>query len=96
MEQTGGNKNITTMKKFKLIYALLAATLFVTACSDEELINEGRVPAADGSEIIFGGRAGFENNGNDFVFVIFKIFCNVEFIRVVSSLTIAYKFAVDI
>lgn len=53
------------MKKFKLIYALLAATLFVTACSDEELINEGRVPAADGSEIIFGGRAGFENNGND-------------------------------
>ena len=50
------------MKNFKFIYALLAATLFVTACSDEELINEGRVPAADGSEIIFGGRAGFENN----------------------------------
>lgn len=50
------------MKKFKLIYTLLAVTLFVTACSDEELINEGRVPAADGSEIIFGGRAGFENN----------------------------------
>ena len=50
------------MKKFKLIYALLAAALFVTACSDEELINEGRVPAADGSEIIFGGRAGFENS----------------------------------
>ena len=53
---------MTTMKNFKFIYALLAATLFVTACSDEELINEGRVPAADGSEIIFGGRAGFENN----------------------------------
>lgn len=53
------------MKKFKLIYALLAVALFVTACSDEALINEGRVPAADGSEIIFGGRAGFENNGND-------------------------------
>lgn len=50
------------MKKFKLIYALLAVALFVTACSDEELINEGRVPAADGSEIIFGGRAGFENS----------------------------------
>lgn len=50
------------MKNYKFIYALLAATLFVTACSDEELINEGRVPAADGSEIIFGGRAGFENN----------------------------------
>ena len=50
------------MKNFKFIYALLAATLFVTACSDEELINEGRVPAADGSEIIFGGRAGFENS----------------------------------
>ena len=57
-----GNKNRMTMKNFKFIYALLAATLFVTACSDEELINEGRVPAADGSEIIFGGRAGFENN----------------------------------
>ena len=52
------------MKNFKFIYALLAATLFVTACSDEELINEGRVPAADGSEIIFGGRAGFENSDN--------------------------------
>lgn len=50
------------MKKFKLIYALLAVALFVTACSDEALINEGRVPAADGSEILFGGRAGFENN----------------------------------
>ena len=62
MVQMVGNKNRTTMKKFKFIYALLAATLFVTACSDEELINEGRVPAADGSEIIFGGRAGFENN----------------------------------
>ena len=60
-----GNKNRTTMKNFKFIYTLLAATLFVTACSDEELINEGRVPAADGSEILFGGRAGFENNGND-------------------------------
>lgn len=50
------------MKKFKLIYALLAVALFVTACRDEELINEGRVPAADGSEIIFGGRAGFESS----------------------------------
>lgn len=60
-----GNKNRTTMKNIKLIYALLAATLFVTACSDDELINEGRVPAADGSEILFGGRAGFESNGND-------------------------------
>ena len=59
-----GNKYITTMKNFRLIYALLAATLFITACSDEELINEGRVPAADGSEIIFGGRAGFENSDN--------------------------------
>lgn len=57
-----GNKNRTTMKNFKFIYTLLAATLFVTACSDEELINEGRVPAADGSEIIFGGRAGFESS----------------------------------
>lgn len=50
------------MKKFKLIYALLAVTLFVTACNDEELINQGQVPAADGSEIIFGSRAGFENS----------------------------------
>ena len=50
------------MKNLKFIYTLLAATLFVTACSDEELINEGRVPVADGSEIIFGGRAGFESS----------------------------------
>ena len=62
MEQTGGNKNITTMKKFKLIYALLAVTLFVTACNDEEFLNQGKVPAADGSEVLFGGRAGFENS----------------------------------
>lgn len=53
------------MKKFKLIYALLAVALFVTACSDEALIEQVQVPAADGSEILFGGRAGFENNGND-------------------------------
>lgn len=50
------------MKNFKFIYALMAVVLFVTACSDEELINQGKVPAADGSEIIFGSRAGFENN----------------------------------
>ena len=50
MEQTGGNKNITTMKKFKLIYALLAVTLFVTACNDEEFLNQGKVPAADGPD----------------------------------------------
>lgn len=50
------------MKKFKLIYALLAVALFVTACSDEALIEQEQLPAADGSEILFGGRAGFENN----------------------------------
>ena len=49
------------MKNFKLIYALLAVTLFVTACNDEELF-EQRIPAADGSSIIFGGRAGFESS----------------------------------
>lgn len=57
-----GNNNNKAMKNLKFIYTLLAATLFVTACSDEELINEGRVPVADGSEIIFGGRAGFESS----------------------------------
>ena len=56
-----GNNNNKSMKNFKLIYALLAVTLFVTACNDEELF-EQRIPAADGSSIIFGGRAGFESS----------------------------------
>ena len=63
MEKMVGSSNmIRNMKNFKFTYALMAVILFVTACSDEELINQGKVPAADGSEIIFGSRAGFENN----------------------------------
>ena len=63
MEKMVGCSNmIRNMKNFKFTYALMAVILFVTACSDEELINQGKVPAADGSEIIFGSRAGFENN----------------------------------
>ena len=49
-----------TMKKFRLIYTLLAVAMLSTACEDEPVSKV--TPAADGSEIIFGGRAGFENS----------------------------------
>lgn len=52
------------MKEFKFIHVLLAVVLFFTACNDD-FLEQPKTPAADGSEIIFGGRAGFENNGND-------------------------------
>lgn len=52
------------MKDFKFIYVLVAVVLFFTACNDD-FLEQPKTPAADGSEIIFGGRAGFENNGND-------------------------------
>ena len=52
------------MKEFKFIHVLLAVVFFFTACNDD-FLEQPKTPAADGSEIIFGGRAGFENNGND-------------------------------
>ena len=49
--------------KFKYIYALIAAVLFTTACQDDELVSStNQQPAAIGDEIVFGGRAGFENS----------------------------------
>ena len=49
--------------KFKYIYALIAAVLFTTACQDDELVSSTiQQPAAIGDEIVFGGRAGFENS----------------------------------
>lgn len=42
---------------------MAAVALFATACQDNEVVNNGGnvTPAAVGDEIIFGGRAGFEN-----------------------------------
>ena len=50
------------MMKFKYIYALMTVVLFATACQDDELIKQPNNPAAIGDEIVFGGRAGFENS----------------------------------
>lgn len=50
------------MKKFGLIYVIVVA-IFATSCNDE--LVEQQIPAADGSGIIFGGRAGFEGNDPD-------------------------------
>lgn len=42
---------------------MAAVALFATACQDNEVVNNGGevTPAAVGDEILFGGRAGFEN-----------------------------------
>lgn len=50
------------MMKFKYIYALMTVVLFATACQDDELIQQPNNPATIGDEIVFGGRAGFENS----------------------------------
>ena len=50
------------MMKFKYIYALMTVVFFATACQDDELIQQPNNPAAIGDEIVFGGRAGFENS----------------------------------
>lgn len=50
------------MKKIGLIYVIVVA-IFATSCNDE--LVEQQIPAADGSGIIFGGRAGFEGNDPD-------------------------------
>ena len=52
------------MKSYNFIHVLVAVVLFFTACNDD-FLEQPKTPAADGSEIIFGGRAGFENNGKD-------------------------------
>lgn len=49
------------MKSFKYIYSLITVMLFMTACQDEEMIPTIE-PALVGDEIVFGARAGFENN----------------------------------
>ena len=38
-----------------------AIALLVTACTKDETLEPQVTPALDGSEIIFGSRAGFEN-----------------------------------
>ena len=54
------------MMKFKNIYALIAVVLFTTACQDDELVpSPNNKPAEIGDEIVFGGRAGFENGNPD-------------------------------
>ena len=54
------------MMKFKNIYALIAVVLFATACQDDDLVSvPSNKPAAIGDEIVFGGRAGFENGNPD-------------------------------
>lgn len=54
------------MMKFKNIYALIAVVLFATACQDDELVpSPNNKPAEIGDEIVFGGRAGFENGNPD-------------------------------
>ena len=54
------------MMKFKNIFALIAVVLFATACQDDDLVSvPSNKPAAIGDEIVFGGRAGFENGNPD-------------------------------
>lgn len=54
------------MMKFKYIYALIAVVILSTACQDDEIMSSlEQKPAAIGDEIIFGGRAGFENSNPD-------------------------------
>lgn len=50
------------MKKIFNVFALMSAiALLVTACTKDETLEPQVTPALDGSEIIFGSRAGFEN-----------------------------------
>ena len=58
-----GNNNMGKMKKVNLyIMALTAVCTLFTACQDEDIVQPEVTPAAVGDEIIFGGRAGFENS----------------------------------
>lgn len=55
-----GNK-IKTMKKYSWLWAAISLLWLSASCADDELVKQV-IPAADGSEIIFGARAGFENS----------------------------------
>ena len=53
------------MKQILRFSALLSAlVLLVTACTKDETLEPQVTPAPDGSEILFGARAGFENAGD--------------------------------
>ena len=52
------------MNKKRLIYAIATVAFIVTACQNEEPINNQVTPAEVGDEICFGGRAGFENDAS--------------------------------
>lgn len=49
------------MKKYRLIYAMVVVALVATACQEDDIIPQV-TPAEVGDEIVFGGRAGFENS----------------------------------
>ena len=59
-----GNKMIINMKKNIFAWAVGSLLLLSTSCADDEIINNV-TPAVDGSEVIFGARAGFENGKPD-------------------------------
>lgn len=54
------------MKNCKYLYLWAVACFAISACEDDDIVptRPTVTPAADGSEIIFGARAGFENNGD--------------------------------
>lgn len=56
-----GNKMKMFMEKYFKAWAVVSMLLLSTSCTDDEII-ETITPAEDGSEIIFGARAGFENS----------------------------------
>lgn len=53
-------KNNMIMKKYTLLCALGSILYTASSCTDDDVL-EKITPAEDGSEIIFGARAGFEN-----------------------------------
>ena len=59
-----GNKMIINMKKNIFAWAVGSLLLLSTSCADDEII-EKVTPAENGSEVIFGARAGFENGNPD-------------------------------
>lgn len=59
-----GIKTDKNMKKNIFAWAVGSLLLLSTSCADDEIINNV-TPAVDGSEVIFGARAGFENGKPD-------------------------------
>lgn len=57
----GSNINREIMKKYIFALAVGSMSLLSTSCQDDELIRE-ITPVVAGSEVLFGGRAGFENS----------------------------------